>query len=179
MFTISKFNGSLRSLTDLRELNKQIQRHPYPISKIQMMLLKLEGFMCTASLDLNMGYYHLSVTPNASRVYTLVLSWGKYNYLRLPMGLCNSPDIFQEKMSILMIGLEFARAYLDNLLIILKSDFSEHLEHLEVALNRLSEAGLKVNAFKCSFCKAELEYLGYWITRNGNNPITKKVEATL
>ena len=95
------------------------------------------------------------------------------------MGLCNSPDIFQEKMSELMIGLEFARAYLDDLLIILKTDFNEHLEHLEVALNRLSEAGLKINASKCSFCQAELEYLGYWITRNGIKPTSKKVEAIL
>jgi hypothetical protein len=35
-----------------------------------------------------------------------------YEYLRLPMGLCNSPDIFQENMSELMFGLEFARACL-------------------------------------------------------------------
>ena len=75
------------------------------------------------------------------------------------MGLCNSPDIFQEKMSELMIELEFARVYLVNLLIISKSDFNEHLEHLEVALNRLSEAGSKIKASKCSFCKAKLAYL--------------------
>ena len=30
---------------------------------------------------------------------------GKYEYLCLPMGLINSPDIFQEKMSMLMDGL--------------------------------------------------------------------------
>ncbi len=149
MCTINKPDGSLRSLADLRELNKRIKRHPFPIPKIQEMLLKLEGFMFATSLDLNMGYYHLSLTPNASRLCTVVLPWGKYEYLRLPMGLCNSPDIFQEKMSELMIGLEFARAYLDDLLIISKTDFIEHLEHLEVALNRLSEAGLKINASKC------------------------------
>ena len=80
-------------------------------------------------------------------------------------------------MSELMLGLEFARAYLDNLLIISKTDFNEHLDHLEVALNRLSKAGLKINTSKFLFCKAELEYLGYWITRNGNKPVTKKVEA--
>src|SRR5688500_15099801 len=97
----------------------------------------------------------------------------KYEYLRLPMGLCNSPNIFQEKMSELMIGLEFSRAYLDDLLIISKTDLNEHLEHLEVALNRLTEAGLKNIASKCSFCQAELEYLGYWITRNGINPTSK------
>src|SRR5687767_2274320 len=95
------------------------------------------------------------------------------------MGLCNSPNIFQEKMSELMVGLEFTRAYLDDLLIISKTDFNEHLEHLEHALTQLSEAGLKINASKCSFCQAELEYLGYWITRNGIKPVTKKVEAIL
>ena len=95
------------------------------------------------------------------------------------MGLCNSPDIFQEKMSKLMAGLELARAYLDNLLIISKGDLDEHLEQLEAALTRLSEAGLKINASKSSLCKTELEYLGYWITRKGIRPVTKKVEAIL
>ena len=93
------------------------------------------------------------------------------------MGLCNSPDIFQEKMSKLMTGLEFARAYLDDLLLITKGNFDKHLEALETALTRLSEAGLRINASKSSFCKAELEYLGYWITRSGIRPVTKKVEA--
>ena len=64
------------------------------------------------------------------------------------MGLCNSPNIFQEKMSELMVGLEFARAYLDDLLFITKGDFNEHLVQLEQALTRLSEAGLKINVSK-------------------------------
>ena len=92
---------------------------------------------------------------------------GKYEYLRLPMGLCNSPDIFQEKMGELMAGLDFARAYLDDLLIISRGSFDEHLEQLEQALTRLAEAGLKINASKSSLCRGELEYLGYWITRKG------------
>ena len=177
MFTISKPDGSLRSLADLRELNKRIRRHPFPFPKIQDMLQKLEGFMWATSLDLNMGYYHILLTPNASRLCTVVLPWGKYKHLRLPMGLCNSPDIFQEKMSKLMTGLEFARAYLDDLLLITKGNFDKHLEALETALTRLSEAGLRINASKSSFCKAELEYLGYWITQNGIRPVTKKIEA--
>ena len=74
--------------------------------------------MYATSLDLNMGYYHLLLTQNASRLCTVVLPWEKYEYLRLPIGLCNSPDIFQEKMGELMAGLDFARAYLDDLLII-------------------------------------------------------------
>ena len=69
-----------------------------------------------------MGYYHIGLTPYASSLCTVVLPWGKYKYLRLPMGLCNSSDIIQEKMSELTFGLEFARAYLDDLLVVSKRD---------------------------------------------------------
>src|SRR5688572_1720428 len=99
---------------------------PFPIPEIQDMLQKLEDFMWATSLDLNMGYYHILLTPNASRLCTVVLPWGKYKYMRLLMGLCNSPGIFQEKMSGFMTGLDFARAYLNSLLLITKGDFDKH-----------------------------------------------------
>ena len=177
MFTVTKSDTTLRSIADLRELNKRIRRKPFPIPKIQEMLHKLKGFKYASSLDLNMGYYHIKLTPKASSYCTVVLPWGKYEYLRLPMGLCNSPDIFQEKMSELMIGLEFARAYIDDLLVISTGTFETHLDHLEQVLSRLSEAGLKVNAVKSFFGRTELEYLGYWITQDGVKPLSRKVEA--
>ena len=99
--------------------------------KINDLLQKLEGFYLATSLDLNMDYYHIELTPEASKLCTIVLPWGKYEYLRLPMGLCNSPDIFQEKMSDLMVGLEFARAYIDDLLVVSKRNFETHIRHLE------------------------------------------------
>jgi hypothetical protein len=58
------------------------------------------------------------------------------------MGLCNSPDIFQEKMSDLMQGLEFTRAYINDLLIQSTGSFSQHLEHLDEVLSHLNECGL-------------------------------------
>ena len=61
-----------------------------------------------------MGYYHIALTPQASKLCTALLPWGKYEYSKLPMGLCKSPDIFQEKMNELMEGLECVRAYLDD-----------------------------------------------------------------
>ena len=95
------------------------------------------------------------------------------------MGLCNSPNIFQEKISELMNGLEFARAYIDDLLVISKYSFEEHLEHLKQVFTRFGKSGLKVNAVKSSFCTTQLEYLGYIVNRQGVQPSTKKVEAIL
>ena len=82
-------------------------------------------------------------------------------------------------MSELMTGLEFARAYLDDLLVITQGTFAEHLQHIEQVLTRLNEAGLKVCMAKSKICREELEYLGYHISRQGIQPIAKKVEAIL
>ena len=111
-FIIPKKNGMVRFISDFRELNKWIKRKPFPSPTIQDLLLKLEGFQYSTSLDLNMGYYHIKLSPFSRKLCMIVLPWGKYKYLCLLMGLVNSPDIFQEKMSTLMDGLVFVRTYL-------------------------------------------------------------------
>lgn len=176
-FIIPKKDGTVRFISDFRELNKRIKRVPYPIPKIQDLMLKLEGFQHATSLDLNMGYYHIELTPDSKKLCTIVLPWGKYEYQRLPMGLSNSPDIFQERMGTLMHDLEYVRAYIDDILCLTSTSFSDHLEKLDEVLKRLKNAGLKVNAKKSFFAKAELEYLGYWVTRKGIQPMPNKVDA--
>ena len=69
------------------------------------------------------------------------------------MGLCNSPDIFQEMMNELFHGLEYVRAYIDDLLIISNSDFEDHLNKVKIVLNKLKAAGFKINAEKSFFAK--------------------------
>ena len=95
------------------------------------------------------------------------------------MGLCNSPDIFQEKMSSLFYDLENVRAYIDDLLLITKGNWDDHLTQLDQVFERLQEAGLKINVKKSFFGRSELEYLGFWITREGIMPVPKKVNAIL
>jgi len=116
-FLVPKKDATVRFITDFRELNKRIKRKPYPIPKIQDLLLKLEGFQYATTLDLNMGYYHIELSPFSKQLCTIVTPFGKYEYQRLPMGLCNSPDIFQERMYELFSDLEYVRAYIDDLLV--------------------------------------------------------------
>jgi hypothetical protein len=93
------------------------------------------------------------------------------------MGISCSPDIFQEKMSDLMQHLDFVQTFLDDLLVISSGTLDEHLEKMEVVFKLLSDKGLRVNAEKSTFCAEKIEYLGYWISKAGIQPIPKKVEA--
>ena len=174
-FIISKKDATARFISNFCKLNKSIKRKPFPIPKIQDLLLKLEGFQHAMSLDLNMGYYHIELMPFSTRLCTIVMPWGKHKYQCLPMGLCNSPNIFQECMFELFLDLEYVQAYIDDLHVMSCSTFEEHLEHLDKVFSQISEAGLKVNANKSHFAKFKIEYLGYWIIQDGIQP--KKVEA--
>ena len=145
-FIIPKSDQTVRMISDFREVNKRLVRKPFPIPKISTVLQELEGFTFATALDLNMGYYTIRLDPDASKICTIIFPWGKYSYLRLPMGIAGSPDIFQAKMSELMVALEYVRTYLDDLLCITRASLDDHLQKLRQVLTRLRDVGLKVNA---------------------------------
>ena len=84
-------------VSDFRKLNSNLIRKPYPIPKMSTIMQELEGFRYATALDLNMGYYTIRLDPASQDMCTIITPWGKYKYLRLPMGVMCAPDIFQEK----------------------------------------------------------------------------------
>jgi hypothetical protein len=90
------------------------------------------------------------------------------------MGIAGSPDIFRSKMSVLIMAFELVQTYLDDLLVISKSNLKDHLKKLRLVLTKLKSAGLKINAAKSTFCSLETEYLGYTFTRKGIQPQKKR-----
>ena len=115
-------SNQVRFLIDFRNLNKKLKQKPYHMPIINEMSLKLEGFQYAASLDLNMVYYHIRISNNASNLCTIILQWGKYRYRRLPMEVANFPDIFRQKMNDLFHVFEFIRSYIYELLILTRGE---------------------------------------------------------
>ena len=93
------------------------------------------------------------------------------------MGVTNLPDIFQQKMNNLFHGFKFICAYIDDLLILTKIYWTDHIQKLELMLNKLKGKGLKCNIEKIFFEQTEMEYLGFWVTRNDVKSINKSIEA--
>ena len=48
---------------------------------------------------------------------------------------------------------------------------------MELTLQNLKDNRIKCNIEKLFFGKTKMEYLGFWVTRNGIRPIKKKLEA--
>jgi hypothetical protein len=92
------------------------------------MLLDLEKY--AIALDWNMGHDHISLTAFSKSVCNIMLPMSNYEYQSLPMGLWNSPEIYQEQMSIIFEDLEHSREYVNDQLIISKSIWDKHFHQL-------------------------------------------------
>ena len=64
------------------------------------------------------------------------------------MGVCNIPNIFQQNISKPFNGLDMVCTFIEDILVITKNDFTEHLKALDRVLQRHLEVVLKVNTRK-------------------------------
>lgn len=175
-FFLTKPNGSLRLLVDFRRLNRYLRRSPYYVPKIREILLRLDKAKCMTTLDANMGYFARRLARESRSFTAFCLTFGKFQFKRLPMGISTAPDEYQAGMEKILGDLPFVIVYLDDVLIF-SSNEEEHLEHLRIVFERFRKFDITLNAQKCHILRKQVDYLGFTLTPDGIQPQTKKVEA--
>jgi hypothetical protein len=80
LFIIPKKNRIVHFISNFWEVNKRLVRKPFPIPKISTVLKEVEGFTFAKALDLNIGNYTIRLDTDASKICTIIFSWGKYFY---------------------------------------------------------------------------------------------------
>ena len=88
-------------------------------------------------LDLNMGYYNIRIVKDSINLCNVIIPWGGSCYKYLKMVVSNSTEIFQQKMIYLFQGFEFICAYIYELLILTKVDWTDHVHKLEITFNKV------------------------------------------
>ena len=112
----------------------------------------------------------------AQLLTTINTSRGLFVYTRLPCGISSAPGIFQRTMEQLVQGIPMTAVYLDDILISGKSE-QEHNANLELVLNKLQKAGLRLKKSKCAFLQKSVTYLGHRIDADGIHPTQEKLTA--
>ena len=65
--------------------------------------------------------------------------------------MCTSGDILQANVDELLGDSKGVKTYIDDIIVLGKDSFENHIHQLIIIFGRMSNAGLKVNAPKCSF----------------------------
>ena len=87
----------------------------------------------------------------------------------MAFGFVNAPSTFQRAMNYIFRNLEFVIVYIDDILILSKTE-EEHMEHIRAVFALLDEYNMVIRLDKCHFFQQELKYLGFIINGEGMRP---------
>ena len=95
-FFVAKANTTkLRLIVDMSALNEILEIPVHTFTPASEVLKSLNpSSRVWAKLDANQGYFQVALDKESSKICTFITSWGKFKYLRLPMGLAVSSSEF-------------------------------------------------------------------------------------
>jgi hypothetical protein len=82
----------------LTKLNHHVQRPTHPTRTPRDAVAEIDGqarFFST--FDATNGYFQIPLHPDSQHLTTFMTPWGRYKFLRAPMGLCSSSDEYNRR----------------------------------------------------------------------------------
>ena len=119
-----------------------------------------------SKIDFSNAYLQIPVEVVSSKLLCINTHRGLYKLERLPFGDKVAPAIFQQVMDTMLSSLDFALAYLDDILMKSKSK-TEHKEHVHKVFTKIHDYGCKLKETKYDFFMEKIKYLGHIIDKNG------------
>eukprot|EP00253_Pinus_taeda_P032966 PITA_32966 len=177
---VRKKDGTLRMCIDYRQLNKLTIKNKYPLPRIDELFDQVKGATVFSKIDLRSGYHQIRIKDEDIAKTTFRTRYGHYEFVVFPFGLTNAPATFM----CLMNGIfhpyldQFVLIFIDDILIY-SCTIEEHHEHLRIVLQTLREHQLYAKFSKCDFFKAEIQYLGHVITKDGIAVDPEKIKAIM
>ena len=177
---VDKQGSKPRFCIDYRNLNKITCDEPSNLPRISETLKDLGSATIFTVFDLKSGYWQIPLDEDSRKYSAFCTPDGNlYQFSVMPFGLKNAPATFQRLMvHEVLAGYVhvFVKVYLDDI-IIYSTDFSSHLKHIRLVLERLRLHNLHLSPSKCKVATDNLEYLGHRIYKDLNMPQTKHIEA--
>ena len=176
MVVVRKRNNKVRICIDPTDLNKAIKREHYPMNSIEDISTRLHGSKVFSTLDANSGYFQVKLSDESSDLTTFNSPFGRFKYLRMPMGAKCSAEIFQREMMNVFSDLDGVEVVVDDILVHGRT-WDEHNDRLAKVLERARKVNLKLNYAKSQIGMKEVTYVGHRLTGDGIKPTEERIKA--
>lgn len=137
---VNKPNGDLRLCLDPQYLNTQLVRAQCVIQTTTEIFSRISGSEYYTTVDAKQGFHQIRLDERSSQLTSFITPYGKFRYVRLPMGICNAPEIFHQRMSDAMSDIPGVEVYIDDIMVHAPT-LEVHNRRLELVLKRCKEVG--------------------------------------
>ena len=145
MVAIPKPSGDVQICVDLKLLTKGVLREFHPLPKVKDTLAQLTGATVFTKLDASSGFWQI-LLARKSRVLTTHIT----PFNKLPFGISSAPELFQKRMSVILMGLKGVLCWMDDVLVFGR-DQKEHDDRLKAILQCLESAGSPLTQTSVNF----------------------------
>lgn len=175
MFTEEKTDGTPRILVDYREVNKITEEVNDRFSSVTDELHKMKGAKIFSKFDLRKGFYQVKLREEDIHKTAFTTHLGKYEWLKIPMGLKNPPKVLHNIIARTLEGIEGVGVFVDDI-IVYSSLEEEHIKTIQEVLNRLSAKNVLISKNKNCIAESKIKYLGFEISEDGYEPDQSRLE---
>ena len=169
-FLVPKKDGTARFVSNFRQLNAVLDNFTSELPLTKDVLARPSGYNWISILDLTSQFYHFVLDKESQDLCIIITPFGRYRYLRLPMGIKVAPGFAQAVMARLFCNFHYVEVFIDNVAIFTSGSFKLHLQHPEAVLHRWHQSNFSFKPKKCFTAIKEVEYLWHIITPDGVNP---------
>ena len=143
-------------------INPWVKTDVYPLPTIQDLFATLAGGKVFTKIDLKQVYQQLEVDEKSQNSLRSMPTKAFTDTWDCLLGCPATMDQILQ-------GAKSTICYLDNILVSGANE-AEHIQNLEVVLQRLQSRGIKVRLDKCRFMQQSVDYLGHRIDATGLHP---------
>lgn len=177
LLVVPKGKHDIRLVVDLRGPNKAIIRTPFKMPTLESIMTDLPGCKWFSTIDLRSAFFHVVLDERSRHLTNFFAGDGMYRFKRLPFGLTNAPDIFQEILqTVVLAGCEGVRNYLDDIFVFGRTK-AEHDKNLQAVMERLREHNVSINEDKSVFGQQSVKFIGFQVGHDGLRVEDEKLAA--
>ena len=176
MVVTPKKNGQPRRTVDFQPLNAACNRETHHTAAPFDMVSNIPPHTFKTVADAYSGYHQVKLDEESQRLTTFITQWGRYQYLRTPMGHCAAPDAYTKRFDDVIVSVDRKYKCIDDTLLY-DSSVDQAFWHVYDFLELCEKHGITLNPSKFKFCKREVEFVGYHVGWEAYHPTEDRLSA--
>ena len=176
MVVVAKKSGQPRRTVDYQRLNAACRRetHHTPAPFDMVSGVPKHSFKTVA--DAYWGYHQVELDKESRSLTTFITPWGRFRYLRTPMGHCSAGDAYTKRFDDAIQGIVRKHKCVDDTLLY-DSSIEEAFWHTYEFLATCAAKGITLKPEKFQFARREVDFVGFRLGWDEYKPTDERLAA--